>query len=141
MSIESQPAKPSRRFWPRFTLRVLLAVLTLLCVWLAIHTPPARRQKAIVERIEQGIGTAYYDYHYEAKDDGMGAVQKVSPVPKWLLDALGVDFFHNVTAVHTRDTPVIADLPQLSALQRLVIMEESLTDDEFVPVSQIDGLR
>ncbi len=140
MAGRSAAAPPALRRL-RFTLRLLLAALTLLCVWLAIHTQRARRQRAIVEQIEQGIGGAYYDFHYEAKDDGMGAKQQVSPVPKWLLDTLGVDFFHNVKAVHTRDTPVIADLPQLSALERLVIMEESLTDDEFVPVGRIDGLR
>ena len=56
----TEPIK--RRRWFRFSLRMLLVVVTVLCVWLAIKVNAARRQKEAVAAILSAGGTVNYDY-------------------------------------------------------------------------------
>ncbi|HEX5102946.1 MAG TPA: hypothetical protein VFV87_04000, partial [Pirellulaceae bacterium] len=62
MSLTSElPAPTRRRFWPRFTLRVLLVAVTAVGVGLGIWTHRAREQARIVKLIQDGGGMVCYE--------------------------------------------------------------------------------
>jgi hypothetical protein len=55
------PAKRRPR-WFRFSLRMMLVMVAVLCVWLAFTFNAARRQKEAVAAILRAGGTVSYDY-------------------------------------------------------------------------------
>ena len=91
----SQATRPvKRRRWYQFSLRALIVSTVLLSVLLGIFTARlqrARRQAAAVELIRKSGGSVFYDYDRKAEQ---------SPLPRWLIDAFGEDFFHDVTSVN-----------------------------------------
>jgi hypothetical protein len=134
-------AASNRLFGPRrprlrFTLRLLLAAVTVTCVWLAIHTQRARQQQQVVQHIQAKWGSVTYDYdHGLAAKTGEG-----SPVPRWLLSRLGKDFFHSVTAAHVRGEVNLAEVAKLSSLEDLTIWKEDLTDADMEHVTRLCNL-
>src|SRR5687767_4676313 len=99
MSNQSTTKTPQRRFWRflRFSLRGLLVVVAICSVWLGIVFHRAREQARAVAAIKSAYGYVFYDYQRTEWDsfDQWGT----SDVPRWLLENLGVDFFHDVTLV------------------------------------------
>src|SRR5687767_7099653 len=97
---------PLRRFL-RFSLRALLVLVAVCSVWLGIAFQRAREQARAVGVIQAAYGYVFYDYQGENWDsfDQWGK----SEVPSWLLDSLGVDFFHDVTLVVFDTVPVHDD--------------------------------
>jgi hypothetical protein len=61
-------ASPSNRRGLRFSLRTLLALLTIVALVLGWQTYRARQQKAIVARVQELGGEVVYDYQYEKYD-------------------------------------------------------------------------
>jgi len=89
-------AEPKRkRRWFRFSLRTLLVVLTLLCVWLGIKVNSARNQRQLVAKVHELGGQVKYDYEF------LAPFGQISPPPEmdWLSRNLGVDYFHDVVSV------------------------------------------
>ena len=130
------PARPCPR-WFRFTLRLLLAAMTVMCIWLALHTHRARQQQQIVKHIQAAWGSVTYDCdHPAAAKSG-----DVSPVPRWLLNRLGRDFFHTVTAAHVRGEVKMAEVARLSSLNDLTIWKEDLVDADMQHVARLRTLR
>jgi hypothetical protein len=134
----NQPVTRPRRFWPRFTLRVLLAVVTLLCIGLAIWTHRAREQARIVQHIEQHYGNVMYDWEPQPTPKMNDAR---SPVPAWLLNRLGEDFFHRVVWAHVRGDIDLEQASRLSAIRDLTIWKEDLTDEKLQPIAKLRDLR
>jgi hypothetical protein len=129
---------PARQWRLRFTLRIVLATITILCVWLAIHTQRARMQQRIVRQVRSNFGRVYYDYQM------CGGTPRdfASPIHPTLIKLLGEDFFHTVVEVHVRgDSSVLAELHSLWWLNRLGILKESLTDEELAPIAELKSLR
>jgi hypothetical protein len=120
-----------RRSHLRFTLRTLLLAITALCIWLGIHTQRASRQKAIVEEIQKNVGSVTYDFEYDPKGR---AARGESWVPRWLRDRLGIDFFHNVKQVHTRERTLLPKVASFSSLEELTIWDHELTDTDLEPL-------
>ena len=48
--------------WFRFSLRTLLLLIAVLCVWLGIQVNAARRQREAVAAIQSAGGSVVYDY-------------------------------------------------------------------------------
>ncbi len=141
MAERSQSAS-RRSYWPRFTLRLLLAVLTVLCIWLGIHTHRAREQKRIVRRIELSSGRVSYDYESPGTFGPFGPPgEAASSVPPWLLDRLGVDFFHSVVAAHILDPGDLPDVCRLDTLRRLVVSNAGANDADVLHVARLANLR
>lgn len=97
--------RPKRR-WFQYSLRTLLLLMTLFAVWMGWYVHRARVQKQSVAAIRQYGGWVRYDFQfptgrYSYKDFDAKAR---SPVPRWLLGRLGVDFFHNVVQVNLNYT-------------------------------------
>jgi hypothetical protein len=126
------------RFLPRFTLRVLLAVVTLLCIGLAVWTHRAREQARIVKHIEQKYGNVMYDWEPQPTPKNNTAK---SPVPAWLLNRLGEDFFHRVVWAHVRGGVDLEQVSRLTALRELTIWKEDLTDETLRPIANLHKLR
>src|SRR5262245_21299145 len=126
----------SRRL--RFTLRLLLGLVTLLCIGLGVWTHRAREQRRIVEKIERSGGIADYDY-LRVRD---GSIIDHSPLPPWLINLLGQDFFHNVTSVGVHKTKdLVRALARLPRLQSVMIKVSELDDDDLEPVTYLGGVQ
>lgn len=100
----SQPPKPKRR-WYRFSLRTLLVVILLLSVllgWFALKLRQAERQRRAVEAIRKAGGTVFYDYQFH-EESGTTTGVRESPVPAWLRELIGEDFFASVAGVGFHD--------------------------------------
>ncbi len=99
--IEEGKQPKYRRRWLRFSLRTFLIVLTILCVWLGWYLHRVEQQRAAVRWVRENGGAVRYDYEFDSDDKFIDASQP--PVPKWLVDMLGVDYFVSVVSVHTFD--------------------------------------
>ena len=140
MSTTTQSPKPKRR-WYQFSLKTLLVVMTVTCVWLAIISDRARRQRAAVDRIHELGGTLLYNYETgssEYKGDD-------PPGPDWLVELIGVDYFDDVVAVRLRDLPVtdadldlVRDLPDLRGLS---ISRTKVTDAGLAHLTALTKLE
>ncbi|HEX2473670.1 MAG TPA: hypothetical protein VHK01_02925 [Lacipirellulaceae bacterium] len=86
----------------RFRLRTLLLAITVASVWLGFHVRSARVQERSVAAIHQYGGWVRYEFQFPSGEYFHKSFdrQARSPLPKWLLDRLGVDFFHDVVQVN-----------------------------------------
>lgn len=87
--------------WFRFRLRTLLLVFTAVSIWLGFHVQSTRLQRQSAAAIAEYGGWLRYDFQFPAGDySHKGFDPKArSRVPNWLLERLGVDFFHDVVQV------------------------------------------
>lgn len=86
-----------RRF--QFSIRSLLVLTVAVALpsgWLAVGVRQAARQRQCIHAIAKRGGLAFYEY--QVKEDSV-EVDAQSLVPEALVNWLGVDFFHRVTAV------------------------------------------
>ena len=123
------------RFWPRFTLRVLLVFVTLVGVGLGYWTHRARQQRRIVERIEQGGGMVCYER------EGPVAPEPRNFAVEWLAKFLSRDYLERVDYANVRSRDAIRDLHHLRGLAGLKISFEGLRDDDLTFLSRCDGLQ
>ena len=141
------PSNPTPRVPPRrrlrFTLRLLLAGMTLLCIGLGIWTHRAREQRRIVERIRQVEGVVFYGIGFGRFDRPVNIFTS-SPVPQWLLAGIGEDFFHHADSVWLHegkcDQQLLADIARLPRLRELHIYTPQLTDHDLTPLSSASSL-
>jgi Leucine Rich repeat len=100
-SMDQPPA--NRRRWLRFSLRTLLVVMTVLCVWLGFKVNAARRQKEAVEAIIKAGGTVTFGYQcvpVRGNPDALALDPNALPnAPAWLRTCLGDDFFRTADEV------------------------------------------
>jgi hypothetical protein len=151
-----QPLPRKKPAWrPRFSLRGMFILVTILCVSLGWRLQRAREQREAVEAIRKAGGWVYYDYqHYDPKT-GKFDNQAAPWEPAWLTDAVGVDFWHDVEAVNMsfheeggkrwdnekapQDiAPQVAHLPRLRFLGAT---EHSLDDEGLRSVGQLKQLE
>ena len=140
--LANSPPRPSR-VRLRFTLRLLLAGITLLCLALAIWTHRAREQRRVVERIRASGGSVQYNYETAIRLIGgpRPGWRGLSPVPRWLLNRLGEDYFHEVVEASITDASLLVDLPRFDHIECLHINSHALTDEEFAPVAKLRRLK
>ena len=112
--------------------------MTLVCIGLAIWTHRAREQRRIVEHVRRATGVVSYDYEDVPVHVGESPQ---SPVPQWLLDTLGVDYFHSVTEVGIEDPALLPKLSRLWRLERLVVEDDELSDDDLAPIAELTALK
>ena len=114
--------KPKRR-WCRFSLRALLILITVLCLWLGPKVHHARQQRAAVEAIASLGGRVYYDHQVtQPPAQGFRSPHKVAaPSAGWLRSTLGDDFLSTVVFVELKGIPNLTndDLRVLEKLPRI----------------------
>lgn len=142
---------PLRR-WLRFSLGSLLLVITLASVWLGWWRQRALQQQAAVAALTKHGGWCYYDYQIV---NNQPDPQATSPIPRWLLDQLGDDYFHPVVEVNfaygtTRygrregASPLeeaLCSLPDLPRLKRLLMSGDRLNDAGLQHVGKLPELK
>ena len=111
----------------RFSLRTLLAAMTIFCVVLGWRLHRAKLQREAVRAIRDGAGRVHYDY--ERLDFLTGDINAEARPwePAWLLALVGIDFFHDATDVSAptdygrgpagRVAPHLAQLPGLRSIE------------------------
>jgi hypothetical protein len=117
---KTQRQRRSPRRFLRFSLRGLLVLVAICSVWFGIVFSRAREQARAVAAIKAVGGQVYYDYqfadwyniNYSAK----------SPTPTWFLDAVGIDFVHEVDGVRFEQRITDDDLAALESLPQIRIL-------------------
>lgn len=119
--LATRPTQRTR--WFQFRLGTLLALVSVLGVWLGIHTEATRKQRHAVQALKAVGGTVRYDYEY---------LGKPSRIPEWLRRWLGDDFFSQVYDVDLEGRQVtdaaLEPLSDLRNLRSVLIQETSVTD-------------
>jgi hypothetical protein len=132
----AEPIKRRPR-WLRFSLRTLLVVITVLCVWLGIQVNAARRQKHAVAAILKSAGEVVYDYQMfpegQPKQFLLDKNAELSE-PAWLRQLFGIDFLHTVFGaylINDRTIPAsdFAQLASFKSLKRLQIAGPKIAGD------------
>ena len=145
-----RPSSVPRRPWRQFSLRTLLLGMTILAILLgafAVRLERARRQAAAVAAVQRLDGRACYDFQCKpAAGYGLEFVRDAkSPVPPWLLDRLGVDFFHNVVHVSLGQCRIgdedIRKLPDFPSLVGLNLWRNRLGDASAPHIARYRYLR
>ena len=142
MTTEPEKPKPRRR-WLQYSLRTFFVLLTVLCVWLGWTVHLANEQRKAVEWVREKGGSVEYDY--EHNPNPFSVVKGKPPVPKWLVQLLGVDYFGNVTGVDigvpVEDSPVrdLTPLAGLQSLQELNLYSTQVND--LTPLANLTSLE
>ncbi len=151
----------NRRRWLRFSLRTLLVVMTVLCVWLGFKVNAARRQKEAVDAILKAGGFVNYDYELAPvksgkQDDFPIYVSASPPAPEWMRKYLGDEYFQDVIGVRFANRTISeSDLAQLAKLPELIWVyvfntrvvanstgiSRSIVDVDLVPLKHLSRLR
>jgi hypothetical protein len=109
------------------TLLLLVAVVAILCSWLATETQQARNQSEAVKAIRRLGGEVVRDC-----DTHDYSLTSTPPEPEWLRELLGGDFFENVVIVYINAPQATdADLEHvrgLTHLQCLYVVRMQVTD-------------
>lgn len=132
----------SQRRWTTLSLRTLLSLVTVLCVWLGLHVNRASVQRRAVERVEALGGSVYDDYQLDAQLRLLP--NATSPGPGWLHSILGIDYFATVEAISlhrcsVRDLAFIASLTDLRSLQVTGPFLDELAD--LTPIRNLTKLE
>jgi hypothetical protein len=123
-------ANPKRR-WFRFSLRALFLLVFVVAVgsgFFAFKLQQARQQRQVIAAIESLGGSVAYDFDFHPWE--------YQRRPDWLVNLLGVDFFHQVARVKI-NSPTFTDvdmeqlrnqLSQLPLLAQLDVSQTQITE-------------
>ncbi len=138
MNDQAKPAScPWRRFL-RFSVRGLIVLVLAIGASLGWIVRSARIQHDAVAAIEtDGGGEVAYDW-----DRGAGTTdfRGKPPVPRWLVDLVGIDYFGRVRFVVLWDArpATIAAVSRFTGLRRLGINGRGLRDTDLAPLRSPD---
>ncbi len=129
---------PRRRFF-RYSLRTLLLVVTVFCIWMGITVKRARDQERAVATIEDVGGSVLYDYQIASPSPFPPGPSP--PGPKWLRDLIGIHYFDSVAAVLLVGPGVndecFAAIKRFTDLEILSLFQTKVTD---VGLEHLKGL-
>ncbi|MEX2176886.1 MAG: hypothetical protein WD872_21140 [Pirellulaceae bacterium] len=99
----------------RFSMRSLLMAMLIAAVlfaWFGWRYRRAQRQAPAVAVLRELGANVVYDFdgsHVVAVGRSKKVVANSSPYPAWLVDRLGIDFFHDVTKIHCESSRKLTD--------------------------------
>jgi hypothetical protein len=146
--------------WFRFSLRTLLLLIAVLCIWLGIQVNAARRQREAVAVLLNAGAEIYYDYQMvplvTATPPGSFAppgirlpdtwadVSQLPPGPAWLRERIGDDYFRTVVDVYCRGTFQKSDLDELVELphvKEFVLVGTGFHDEDLTALGELRQLE
>jgi len=122
----------------RFSLRTFLIAFTLLAIAFAVWADRARKQHTAVAALRELGVLVYYDFEvtlgshgkYQLKPGPDGRFgTAVSDLPAWLVNTLGIDYFHTAAVVYLSNRRPMDALPFLKRLPRLKEVHVLLLND------------
>ena len=128
---------PRRRFF-RYSLRTLMLVVTVFCVWIGIIAMRARDQRLVVQAILDAGGSVFYEHQAQrAKTE--------PPGPRWLRQLIGDEYFFRVRTV-VLFGPKVNDMSlemvsRFSKLKDLYLVEAQITDAGLEHLRGLTNLR
>ncbi len=128
--------------WYQFSLAALLGCVTLvglLSSWLAVKLRQAKAEQNTVAALVDTGGYVEYDFHFDSS--GNRIVSAKSPVPLWLLNLIGVDFFSDVAVAHVKNDKGMEIIHDFSNLQGVDASISEVTNGGLVHLGKIDGLK
>jgi hypothetical protein len=135
--------EPKRRLHPvrrllQFSLRGLLVLVAVCSVWLGIAFHRAREQARAVAVIAAHTDEFEVRYDFTDLDD-----QDSSDIPSWLLESLGIDFFHDVTSVFADNVTddLLKAIGGLSEVRRLELSGWSITNQGLAHLNRLKHLE
>jgi hypothetical protein len=114
-----------RTRYRRFSLRTLLIVLTVLCIWIGWYSWVAHRQAKAVSEIRNVGGVVYYSHQMKGFTDPPNPMRKIIAEKlgeEWAYTVAGVTFYPDKN--HTADD-LVQVLSYIPNLQRLSIWPEA----------------
>lgn len=125
----------------RISLRGLLVLSTIICLWVGKISIDARSQKNAVVRVRQLGGNVRYDWQDLVEVGGGNFVEPTGPsAPEWLRLWLGDEYFQEVVSVYCSgkdvDATIVEGLPHLRSL----FLEDCGLDDAL-PLADLSDLR
>jgi hypothetical protein len=126
-----------------FSIRGLVLMTTGVCIGLALIGSRVRQQRRATASVESVLGRVLYDF--QLSESSHFDLQRRSRVPKWLLDGLGVDYFHSVVAVDL-DSPMVTDrtlqdVARLRQIRYLIISDSTITNAGLSHLGRLPCLR
>jgi internalin A len=121
------------------SLRALL-VLVLVCgAGLGWLVRSARIQRDAVAAIEHAGGSVAYEWGFYKAKTPRG---RVPPVPKWLVDLIGVDYFGHVTKIELCEAtdPPLIQVGRLTRAKRLWLDRSLIRDAELAHLKGLSSL-
>jgi hypothetical protein len=94
--------------------------------WVAVRIQNARRQRETVEAIVKLGGQVTYDYQID--ESGKVDPDTEPPLPKWLRNLLGDDFWASPTVASVNNDGALEVAARLPTLQTLILGGEKITD-------------
>ena len=120
-----------------------------------MHVNATRKQKASVAKIREAGGFVYYDFQVD--EAGKEDLNAVPLTPAWLLEWLGVDFFHavrEVNLVYGRDPEsgvrvevrrdsdeLLKEVTSFPRIKWLLLAESQATNEAMVYVGKLRRLQ
>jgi hypothetical protein len=124
----------------QFSLRGLLVLVAICSVWLGIAFHRAREQARVVALLGPSYnGPLFVMYDFNDLDEDAR-----SPVPAWLIGALGIDFFHDVTAIAAWDgatDDMLKTIGMLPNVRSVLLHESSVTNDGLAHLKHLAHLE
>jgi hypothetical protein len=137
------PPAPSRRRWFRISLRTVLLLVTLLCIWLGIKVNQARRQKEAIAALKSI--KSHIAFYHQLDDEGRVNYRDEPSIPAWLRQITGDDFFQRVWAVSGGDAAFTDEYAaRLSAFDHLTwlrIVDSPAGDESLATIGNTESLE
>ncbi len=127
----------NRRRWFRYSMRTMLVVVTLLCIWLGLVVSRAERQRRAVAALRDM--RARVDYDTTTMTPGGPPTHW-----RWLRTWLGDDYFDNVIEVfmfRDADDEFLQRVGDLQGLKSLYFRGTQVTDEGLAPIARLPHLE
>lgn len=136
-----------RRACCMYSLKLLLAGLTLAAVWLGLRVHHALRQRAAIAAILSVDGYYYYDYQYEPPETYHA--DRDPPGPAWMWRVVDPNLFFDIVAAGLNSKPATDETLRLVAslheLQQLDLAAADKVSDDglryIAPLKRLNYLR